>query len=125
MRSPHRKPISLLMLIIFFVMNFGVYGFNSKWVAHELDHNRQTLAASTDHALQLDTKGNPNPVPLSDTEHQLLHAADHFQPLLSSANLDAFGELPAQTIPMLSRLRALPPAELEPPFRPPRFTSRI
>lgn len=36
MCSSHRKAISLLMLIIF-VMGLGAYGFNSKWLAHELE----------------------------------------------------------------------------------------
>ena len=126
MRSPHRKAISLLMLVIF-SMGLGVYGFNSKRLAHELDHERQTLAASADHdrAPQLDPKANPDPEPLSDADHHLLYAASHFQPLLIGSTLDGFEEPPARTAPIMSNLLALLSAELESPFRPPRTASRI
>lgn len=127
MRSPHRKTISLLMLIVSFVMSISAYGFNSRWLAHEFDHNRQMLDVLTDHdhAPQLDAEGNADPEAPSDSEHQLLHAAGHFQPHLISAILNGFGEAPVRTTPMLSRLLALPPEEIEPPFRPPKTTSRI
>ena len=127
MRSPHRKTISLLMLIVSFVMSISAYGFNSKWLAHEFDHDRQTLdvLADHDHAPQIDANSDPDPEPLSDSEHQLSHFSSHLQPLPISSILDGFGEAPGRTTPMLSRLLALPPAEIEPPFRPPRATSRI
>lgn len=127
MRSPHRKSISLLMLIIFLVTSFGTYGFDSKWLAHELDHDRHAPASTIDHdhEPQLDTEGNPATEALSDAEHKLLHSAGHFQPLFISPILDGIGESPARVTPMPLRLLALPPAELEPPFRPPRTTFRI
>ena len=126
MHASSRKIVSLLMLIIF-LMGLGAYGFNSKWLAHQLDHDRQTLAALADHEHppQLDAADDPAPEPLSDTEHQFVHAAGHFEPLLISSIFDWFGDPPAQVTPMPSRFFALPPAELEPPFRPPRTTSRI
>lgn len=126
MRSPHRKTISLLMLIIFFVMGLGGYGFNSKWLAHELDHDREALAASVDHhhASQLDAQDSPDPEPLSDTEHKLLHALGHFEPVPSSAFI-GLGEPSARTAPLVSSWITLPPAEPESPFRPPRSTSLI
>ena len=126
MRSPHRKPISLLMLIIFFVMNFGVYGFNSKWVAHELDHDRHVPTASIDHdhAPQLNAENNPDPEPLTDAEHKLLHALSHCEQFTCSA-FNVLGEPPARIVPLLPSLLTLLPAELESPFRPPRSTSLI
>ena len=126
MRALSSKIVSLLMLINF-LMSLGAYGFNSKWLAHELDHDRQSLGvlADHDHAPQLDAKGDPAPEPLSDIEHQRLHSAGHFQPPLIGSILDAFGESPARVTPLLSRLLALPQVELEPPFRPPRTTFRI
>ncbi|MFH1818953.1 MAG: hypothetical protein ABIK08_01815 [Pseudomonadota bacterium] len=126
MRSPHRKTISLLMLVIFFVMSFGTYGFNSKWLAHELDHDRHAPTASIDHdhAPQLDAEGNPAPDPLSDAEHKLLHALNHCEQFTSSA-FNGLGEPPARTAPLLPSLLTLPEAELESPFRPPRSTSLI
>ena len=126
MRASSRRIVSLFMLILFLV-SFGAYGFNSKWLAHELDHDRQTLdlLVDHDHAPQLDAEGNVDPEAPSDSEHQLLHAAGHFQPHLISAILNGFGEAPVRTTPMLSRLLALPPEEIEPPFRPPKTTSRL
>ena len=121
MRSSHQKTISLLMLIIFFVMGLGAYGFNSKWLAHELDHDRDALAASADHdhASQLNAQGNPGAEPLSDSEHKLLHDLDPIEPFPSLA-WDGLGELPARMDPLRSLLPALLPAELDSPFRPPR-----
>ena len=126
MRASSRRIVSLFMLILF-LMGLGAYGFNSKWLAHELDHDRQMLDVLTDHdhAPEFNAEGNADPEPPSDSEHQLLHAAGHFQPHLISAILNGFGEAPVRTTPMLSRLLALPPAEIEPPFRPPRAISRI
>ena len=114
-------------MLILFLGGLGTYGFNSKWLAHEFDHDRQTLdvLADHDHAPQIDANSDPDPEPLSDSEHQLSHFSSHLQPLPISSILDGFGEAPGRTTPMLSRLLALPPAEIEPPFRPPRATSRI
>ena len=103
------------MLTIFFVMSFGAYGFNSKWIAHELDH---------DHAPQLAAEDNPAPEPLSDVEHKLLHALSHCEQFSSSA-FSGLGEPPARIVPLLPSLLTLLPAELESPFRPPRSTSLI
>ena len=121
MRSTHRKPISLLMLIMFLVMSFGAYGFNSKRLAHELDHDRHALTASIDHdhTPQLDAEGNPVPESLSDAEHKLAHAMSHCEQFASSV-VSGFGEPPARIAPLLPSLLTLLPAELESPFRPPR-----
>ena len=126
MRASSRRIVSLFMLILFLV-SLGAHGFNSKWLAHEFNHDRQTLdlLADHDHAPQLDADGGPDPEPLSDTEHQLSHFAGHLQPLLISSMPDSFGKVPTRMTPMLSRLLALPLAQIDPPFRPPRATSRI
>ena len=112
------------MLIIFFVMGLGAYGFNSKWLAH--DHDREALTASVDHnhASQLNAQGNPDPEPLSDTEHKLLHALGHFDPFPGSA-FSGLVEPPVRMAPLQPHLLTLLPAELESPFRPPRSTSPI
>lgn len=112
-------------MLILFLMGLGASGFNSKWLAHQLDNDRQTLAASTghDHAPHSGVKGNSER--LSDTAHQLLHAVGDFQPLLVDSMLDTFGKSSARMTPMQSRLLPLPPAETEPPFRPPQTISLI
>lgn len=126
MRNPHQKTISRLLLIIFCVMSFGAYGFNSNWVAHELDHGRQGLTAliDHDHALQLDTETNSIPEPLSDAEHNLLHTLSHCQQFTGPA-FNVFSEPPARIALLLPIMLTQIPAELEAPFRPPRSTSLI
>ncbi len=126
MRSPNRKSIALLMLIIFVVMSLGAYGFNSKWLAHELDHERRVSVALADHdhALQLDREGSPAPEPLSDAEHKLLHALYHGQHFVNSV-FYGLGISSARSVPLPPVLLALPPAEFESPFRPPRGLALI
>jgi len=126
MRSPSRKSIAFLMLIIFVVMSLGAYGFNSKWLAHELDHDRQAsiALADHDHAAQFDSKSSTAPKPLSDAEHKLLHALCHGQHFVNSV-FYGLGISSARTVPMLPVLLALPPAEFESPYRPPRSLALI
>lgn len=114
------------MFIMFLVMSFGAYGFNSKWLTHEMDHDRHMPTASIDHdhAQQLDAESNPAPEPLSDAEHKLLHALCLCEEFASSV-LGGLGESPARIVPMLPGLITLLPAELESPFRPPRSTFLI
>ena len=113
-------------MLVTFVMGLGAYGFNSKWLAHEFDHHREALTASVDpdHALHLDIPGNADPELLSDTDHKLLHALGHFEPVPSSA-FNSLGDPPARVFPMLPNVLALLPVELESPFRPPRSTALI
>ncbi len=121
MPSPSRKSIALLMLIIFVVMSLGAYGFNSKWLAHEMDHERQASIASADHdhTQQLDRESSPLPEPLSDAEHKLLHALCHGQHFVNSVFF-GLGVSSARTVPLSPVLLALPHAEFESPYRPPR-----
>ena len=126
MRAPHRTAVSLLMLVSL-VMGFGAYAFNySKWLAHELGQSHPTLALSSAHdcAAPLDNDG-AKPAPLSDAQHQLVHTVDHGQPPLLSSLPHALGESPARAVPLSAYPLALSPAEIEPPFRPPRTTFRI
>jgi hypothetical protein len=126
MRSPSRKPIALVMLIIFVVMSLGAYGFNSKWLAHELDHERQApiALADHDHAPQLDREGSPVPEPLGDAEHKLLHALYHGQYFVNSV-FYGLGISSARIVPLPPVLLALPQAEFESPYRPPRSLTLI
>lgn len=125
MRSPPRKAVSVLVLIIF-LMGICAHGFNSEWLAHEIDHHREILLASIDHghAAQPAPDGNPESVPSNDAEHKLLHALGHFESV-SSAAFNGFGESPARTGPLLLSLLAPPPAETESPYRPPRSTTLL
>lgn len=125
MRAQSNSIVPLLMLILF-LMSLGASGFNPKWLAHELDHDRHTLGvlADHDHAGWVDAKADSAPEPPNDIEHHLLHSACHFPPLLISSILDRIGASPAREAPILSRVLSPPPVELEPLFRPPRTTFR-
>ena len=126
MRASSRTIVSMFMLILF-LAGLGANSFNSKQLAHELDHDRQSLAVLADHehAQQPGAGSHADPEPPSDSEHQLSHFSSHLQPLLISSMPDSFGGVPTRMTPMLSRLLALPLAQIDPPFRPPRATSRI
>lgn len=126
MPGPSRKSIALVMLIIFAVMSLGAYGFNPKWLAHELDHQRQApiALADHDHAPQLDRESGPAPEPLSDAEHKLLHALCHGQHFVNSV-FYGLGISSARMVPLPPVLLALPPAEIESPYRPPRSPALI
>jgi hypothetical protein len=123
MRASTRKSISLLMLIISVVMSLGAYGFNSKWLAHELDHDQQALPtlADHDHSLAQVAQGNDlDPEPLSATDHQLLHASEHLQTPLIGSHFDRFKGPSAQMGPPPPPLLAPSQVELGRLFRPPR-----
>jgi hypothetical protein len=113
-------------MLAVFLASLGVSGFNSKRLAHELDHDRQAAitVVDHDHAPPLSTNGNSDPEPLSDTEHRLLHAVNYCEPLPSST-IEVAWEPPARTMPLLSSLPVLPAAELDTPFRPPRSPALI
>lgn len=126
MPGPSRKSIALAMLIIFIVMSLGAYGFNPKWLAHELDHERQApiALADHDHAPLLDRESTPVPEPLSEAEHKLLHALYHGQHFVNSV-FHGLGISSTRTVPLPPVLLALPPAEFESPYRPPRSLALI
>ena len=127
MRGTPRIIIALLMLAVF-LASLGVSGFNSKRLAHDLDHDHDGRAVMAvvdhQHASPLGTNGSSDPEPLSDIEHRLLHAVHYYDPLPSST-VTVFWEPRARTMPVLSGLAVLPPAEPEPPFRPPRTPALI
>ena len=122
MRLSLKKIVALLMLFSL-LMSLCAYGFNAKWLGHELSHDRELLMASFehDHAQPHDADGDPATTPLSDSEHHLIHAVDHAQPLLAGFTLVSLPVISIRTTPLLSRLLALPLVELEPPLRPPRL----
>ena len=108
------------MLITFFVMSFGAYGFNSKWVAHELDHATVFASADHSHETPLDARDdNPDgPQPLSDSEHRLLHALGHCEPGPHSF-FDEPRASTARSAPLPPTLQVVLSAYPESSFRPP------
>ena len=125
MRSRSRITIALLMLAVF-LASLGVSAFNSKRLVHELEHDRHITMAVVDHdhAPPLSTNDSSDSEPLSDSEHRLLHALSYCQPL-PGATIAFSWDPPVRAISTLSSLPVLPPAELEPPFRPPRAAALI
>ena len=124
MRRSYQKAVSLFMLIVSLMMSLGAYGLDSTMLIHELDHDRQTNVVSGDHhhMPQLDVPDTPDPEPLSDAEHKLLHALNHFEQI-PSWTFVGLGEPTPRLAPALPYLLTLLPAALESPFRPPRSTS--
>lgn len=121
MRTARQKIASLLLLVTFVVMGFGAYGFSSAWLAHEIDHAQQASGEPAGHAhlAPLDAGSTSHSEPLSDAEHQLLHAYSHADPFVSpvvAVSVESTGAVaPAR--------RHLPPLRepaLASPFRPPR-----
>ena len=115
-------------MLAVFLASVGVSGFNSKRLAHDLDHGHDSRAAMAfvdhQHTSPLGTNGSSDPVPLSDIEHRLLHAVHYYDPLPSST-VTVFWEPHARTLPLLPSLAVLPPAEPELPFRPPRTPALV
>lgn len=124
MRRPYQKAVSLLMLLVSLIASLGAYGFDSTMLIHEMDHDRQTNVVSGDHhpVPQLDVQDIPNPPPLSDAEHILLHALNHFDQF-PSWTFVGLSEPTLRQAPALPYLLTLLAAALESPFRPPRSTS--
>ncbi len=123
MNNPRRRTVSLLVLIAFFVMSVGAYGFNSKWFDHEIDHAQHSIDLQGDHSHEFKrvAQGDPAPEPMSDVEHKLLHAychAEHYvAPILYDLPEPAIQATPVWPY-LLTRLLPTP----ESPFRPPRIT---
>lgn len=111
------------MLVTFVVMSFGAYGFSSKWFAHEVDHAQHApnWLASHDHSPPFDAENAPNSVPMSDAEHQLLHAYNHAEQYISTV-FNGLVESTVQVAPTRPYLLTLRLPALESPFRPPRIS---
>lgn len=124
MRRSYQKAVSFFMLMVSLTMSLGAYGLNSTLLIHELDHDRQSNVVSSDHhhMPRLDVPDKPDPEPMSDAEHILLHALNHFEQI-PSWTFVGLGEPTPRLAPALPTLLTLLPAALESPFRPPRNTS--
>ena len=124
MRRSYQKAVSFFMLIVSLMVSLGANSLDSSMLIHEMDHDRQTsvVSGSHHHMPQLDGQDIPNPQPLSDAEHKLLHALNHFEQL-PSWTFVGLGEPTPRLAPALPYLLTLLPAALESPFRPPRIIS--
>lgn len=121
MRLQSKKIIAVLALFVYW-SSFCVLGFSPKALAHELDHAFLPLTVSTDHehASHHDDSEVPNPEPLSEIDHQLLHAMSHSLLIVASA-FESLSES-CSPVPTPFIRGVMPPLVTEPPFRPPPTT---
>ena len=120
-----RRTVWFLMVVML-MTGVGAWSFDSSWVSHELEHvNEFTLADSVNysHGHQSDNFGAPDKEPLSDTEHQLLHAANHFSEPFPVPALDGIPALPSGFVQSWFVLQTAPTTKFERTFRPPRNAS--
>lgn len=117
------RSISFVMLIIF-VISVNAWSFNAKRISHEVGHDRKAVHIglsdhSAHHRHDHDEDHEANVDAMSDTEHDLLHAASQIQPAPSPS----YAWPPTIRAGAL-RLLLIPPqvahSTREPPFRPPR-----
>jgi hypothetical protein len=120
------RTIILLLIFVTFLASIGTRSCNLDWLAHDVDHGSQaTIAASShDHSPLPYTKGGSDQKPMSDMEHQLLHAVSDGHLFMGMAIKLAWVPS-AQTMLTLSSSPVLPLAALDPPFRPPQATTLI
>lgn len=113
-------------MLIVFLTSFGARSCNLEWLAHELDHDsRATIAASShDHSPLPYTNDGSGQKPVSDSEHQLLHAVSDGHLFMGTA-IKLSWVPSTQTMFTLSSSPVLPLAAFDPPFRPPQGTTLI
>lgn len=125
MRTSFRKASSLLALITFVAMGIGAQSFTAKWLAHDLDHAHHAPLTGVDHdQTQLGSQDSPGTKAFSDADHELMHAMGHFQLALGSV-FHGLGDPPTGIFLLVPKVSALPAAEPDALFRPPRSIALI
>ena len=113
-------PIVLMLLMVLGQSTYWSGGFNS--LAHALDHERlgQAAALGQHHGHDLHGSGGPDPDPVGETEHNLLHQIEHGQlvPLSVSTQRVAVGMTEMVALAVVSTGQR----HNERVFRPPRLT---
>lgn len=113
-------------MFVIFMMNMGVWSFQTNWLAHEIEHTTEaalTMLPSDHGDAHSHASTGDNDAP-STAEHQLLHAADHLQ--LFPSTIIPQGFVPQHSGVLTEfRLPAVPLAASESPFRPPRNISSL
>lgn len=124
---PITKYFTFAMLVIFaFMTNANLWGDNSNWPTHELEHSIHVVptTAATDHIALHDAHSKDVPSVTSGLviEHELLHAADHLQLFLNSNVIAVSLSLP-RIIAIHFNFLQIPQSTYDAPFRPPRISS--
>ena len=118
-----RKSISLAMFVVF-MANPGVWNFQAKWLAHEIEHSTgfALMTLQLDHADAHHHDGEDDGP--SASEHQLMHAFDHLQ-LFPGTTVIAHFSLPHDPVLADFSLPSVTLAASESPYRPPRNTPSL
>jgi len=126
MRNSTKKNLSLGLLILVLIGN-GVFACDAKRLAHAISHGQSLSPSLRDHnaSFPFAAQGERKARPLSAIEHQLLHAAEHIQTFVANRDFDDLADVPARIVPGGRSSLALPQAEAELPFRPPRLLSSL
>ncbi len=124
MRRSTKKTLSLVLLVLVLIGN-GVFAFDSKRLAHAISHGQSLAPSLLDHnaSFPFAAQGEREAQPLSAIEHQLLHAAEHIQTFVANRVFNEPADFSARVVPGGRSSLALPQAEAELPFRPPRLLS--
>ena len=120
------KRILWLTTLIILMMGVSARGFDSRWVAHEFDHeSRLALVESFEHShvtLPENANNEDQTSALGDVEHHLLHAVSHCE-LSPIPSPGAVPIVSCSSIRVSPILQAIPPSKSERTFRPPRSAS--
>ena len=117
-----RRTVWFLMVVML-MTGVGARGFDSSWVSHELELVGKfplTGSVNYDHGHQSSNSGAPDKEPLSETEHQLLHAASHFAEPFPLPAMSGIPAVPSGSFQSWFVLRTPPTTKFERTFRPPR-----
>lgn len=113
-------PIVLMLLLVLGHSTYWTGSFNP--LSHALDHEKVGLAAALEdqHGHVLHADGVPDPDPVSETEHNLLHQVEHSQ-------LAPLSVLPQRvpigvTVMVAFTVLCMAQRRNERMFRPPRFS---
>ena len=113
-------PTLLMLLLILGQSTCWTGSFNS--LAHALDHEKTGLVAALEghHGHVLHGNGVPDPDPVSETEHNLLHQIEHSQ--LAPLSVSSQRVLAGMAVLVASPLLYMGQRRNERMFRPPRLS---
>lgn len=111
-------PALLMLLLILGQSTYWAGSFNS--LAHALDHEKTGLAPEGHHGHVLHGNGVPDPDPVSETEHNLLHQIENSQ--LAPLSASSQRVLAGMAVMVASPLLYMGQRRNERMFRPPRLS---
>jgi hypothetical protein len=110
MRRSHRKLLTLLVLVLFFMGGPVALFPDASGASHELEHQRVSAELQEDDASE----------PLTEAEHRLLHALGQVEPGLARS-VHTIVDVGVHPGPSRSPALVPPSADLQSSLRPPRI----